>query len=206
MNTKAKTSGFSPDESEVNRNKEILNQALENNERELRFAIVSFLRKSNTRQISSQVDDIFQETAIEALRCPQNYNPDFSAKAWLRGIAFNVFRRRNRRRSLENKFLSPISETAQSFGFAKNTNETSETEMLDFLRQNDTANIFIASKLSADEILSLVNNDDREILRLRFVNGLSSREIAAHFGISEGTANVRLTRAKKRLQNEYLKQ
>jgi len=56
---------------------------------------------------------------------------------------------------------------------------------------------------AAEELLGLVSEPDRQVLRLAIVEGLSGRELAAQLGITEGAARVRLHRAKQQLRRTY---
>lgn len=78
--------------------------------------------------------------------------------------------------------------------------------MFDYLEQKSVERFFRDNQLTTEEILSLVNEDERRILRLRFVGGLSTKGIASQFGISEAAADARLSRAKNKLRKEFLKQ
>jgi RNA polymerase sigma-70 factor (ECF subfamily) len=50
------------------------------------------------------------------------------------------------------------------------------------------------------EALATLPTDQREALRLRYVDGLGSKEIAARLHKSDGSVRVMLTRALARLQ------
>lgn len=54
--------------------------------------------------------------------------------------------------------------------------------------------------------LDLLNEGDRELLELRYQDDLTQAEIARKLGIPEGTAKVRLHRARKKLRRAYVPQ
>ena len=59
--------------------------------------------------------------------------------------------------------------------------------------------------LSAVSMLASLPVPDREVLRLRYLEDLTQTEVAHRLGIPEGTAKVRLHRARKRLEREFRK-
>jgi RNA polymerase sigma-70 factor, ECF subfamily len=59
--------------------------------------------------------------------------------------------------------------------------------------------------LSAAGMLAALPTPDGEILRLRYLEDLTQTEVAHRLGIPEGTAKVRLHRARKRLEREFRK-
>lgn len=54
--------------------------------------------------------------------------------------------------------------------------------------------------------LKLLSNEDRELLELRYQDDLTQAEIARKLGIPEGTAKVRLHRARNKLRRAYTPQ
>jgi DNA-directed RNA polymerase specialized sigma24 family protein len=55
-----------------------------------------------------------------------------------------------------------------------------------------------------NELLSLVDDNDRRILTLAYVDQLNGIELAAALGVREGAAYVRVARAKEHLRKKYL--
>ena len=60
-----------------------------------------------------------------------------------------------------------------------------------------------AKRSTADELLSLVDEDHRRLLRLAFIEGLRGKSLAARMGISEGAAWARTSRSLSRLRRAY---
>ena len=58
--------------------------------------------------------------------------------------------------------------------------------------------------VTMDELLSLVEGNDREVLQLAFVEGLRGKALAERLCISEGAAYTRQSRAIARLRRAYL--
>jgi RNA polymerase sigma factor (sigma-70 family) len=182
-----------------------LENAIEEFEPNLVMDIRMYLKQFKLTHLLENTEDFWSEVKITALRNAENYNPECSAKAWLRQAAFHLVQHlyRDEKRRLPT---ASISEVAQELGFDRNIEKSSESELFDYLRQKSINGFFKENQLSAEEILSVVDEEDRRILRLRFVGGLSAKEIASHFGISEGAADVKLWRAKNRLRKGFLKQ
>lgn len=56
-----------------------------------------------------------------------------------------------------------------------------------------------------EETLALVEESDREVLRLSFCEGLQGAELAARLGVSTGAAYTRKCRAIDRLRRAYIR-
>lgn len=192
-------------EAELYRRREKLEAAMVQFESNLLMDIRLYLKKFKLERLLDRAEGIWHEVVNTALKNASNYNPECSAKAWLRQAAFYAVQHLYRDMKKQVTTIT-IGEAAQHFGFVGDTEETSETELFDYLEQKNVKRFFKQEQFTADEILSLVNESASKILQMRFVEDLSTREIAANFGISEGAADVRLSRAKGRLRKEYLKQ
>jgi RNA polymerase sigma factor (sigma-70 family) len=195
----------SPSEANLKIRREKLEYTVEQFRPNLLMDIQVYLKQFKLFHLLEQTEDFWSELKITAIRNANNYDPECSARAWLRQAAFYMIQRLSRDEK-KHPQITQISEAALKFGFDGNTDETSETELLDYLRQKSVDRLFKENQLKADEILSVVDESDRRILRMSFVDGYSNREIAAHLGISEGAAHVRLSRARNRLRKEFLKQ
>lgn len=195
---------YSLNEAQLQHRREKLEEAIIKFESNLLLDIRVYLKQFKLEHLLDSAREIFSEVKITALKNAGNYNPECSAKAWLRKAAFHSVQHfcRNEKKQLQ---VTSISEVAQKFGFDGNVEETSESELFDYLKQKSVGQFF-KEQSNADEILSVVNESDRKILRMRFINGLSTKEIAAQLGISEGATDVRLSRAKDRLRKGFLEQ
>lgn len=194
----------SPSEADLNLRREKLEEAIEQFEENLLMDIRMYLRKLKLPASKEHTEEIFSVVKITALKNAGNYDPDCSARAWLRQAAFYKIQHLYRDGKKQPPTTS-ISEAAQKFGFEGNIEIASESELFNYLEQKSVERFFRENQLKADEILSVVNEKDRKILRWSFVDGFSNKEIAAHLGISENAADVRLSRARNRLQREFLK-
>jgi RNA polymerase sigma-70 factor (ECF subfamily) len=63
----------------------------------------------------------------------------------------------------------------------------------------------VRDRLAASMALAALPLPDREVLHLRYLEDLTQTEVAHRLGIPEGTAKVRLHRARKRLARELRK-
>lgn len=194
----------SPSEDELKLSREKLEEALERFEKNLLMDIRMYLKQFKLTHLLEQADEFFSELKITALKNAGNYNPECSARAWLRQAAFYMVQRLYRDGKKQPNVTS-ISDAALNFGFDGNVENASESELFDYLEQKSIERFFRENQMKADEILSVVNEKDRKILRWSFVDGYSNKEIAAHLGIAENAADVRLSRARNRLKSEFLK-
>ena len=62
----------------------------------------------------------------------------------------------------------------------------------------------LEDRLTATALLAALPATDRQVLRLRYLEDLTQTEVADRLGIPEGTAKVRLHRARKRLQRQLV--
>ena len=145
---------------------------------------------------ASAAEDVLQETLLYILRTASRYDPaQASLATWMRCVALNLARnelRRRQRRAMvsldtpirDGDRLMPISEMLQARQEPREKQEA------------------IAHALG---MLNALPKADREVLILRYVDGLPPREIGAVLGISARTASMRLWRALKELQAQVRK-
>lgn len=127
----------------------------------------------------ARAEEIVQEAIAQAFAKVDAYDTARPAVNWLLGFAINVIR-----------------QTQRDQGRTAARIDTTPLEQLEDL-------VDLMHDLAAQELLSLVSAPDQQILRLAIIDGLSGRELAAELGISEGTARVRLHRAKQQLRQAY---
>lgn len=124
---------------------------------------------------SSEVEDLAQETLLRAWRNQGKLRDPRQWTAWLARIARN-----EALRALESKRPMPVDEME----------ERGEEDH----RLGD-----LVERSEVEVALTWLSETDREILTLRYVEDLTQPVIADRLGIPEGTAKVRLSRARKRL-------
>lgn len=201
----AKKIESSPSESDLKASREKLEDAIEQYKTNLLLDIRVYLKQFKLPDSKEYAEEILSELKITALKNAGNYNPENSAKAWLRQAAFFLIQHLYRDGKKQPRTTS-VSDAVLKFGFDGDVETASESELFDYLEQQSVERFFRENQLKAEEILSVVNEKDQKILRLSFINGYSNKEIAAYYGISENAADVRLSRARTNLRKEFLKQ
>ena len=132
----------------------------------------------NTLKDKALAEDLLQSTwvkVIEALPRFQSRGAGFSA--WLFAIAHNECRQHWRR----GKFTAEMDESVA---------EPSS---------DDRGSL--NNKLLVEQALNLLSEDDRELLRLRYIADLSITEVAKALNINSVTTRVRLHRATGRIRS-----
>lgn len=133
---------------------------------------------------SADVEDVVQETLLAIHLKRQTWNEGEPLRPWVRAIARNKLidnlRRRGRRVNVPiEDFLDtlPAEQPAQSL-----------------------------SARDAEKLLEAINGRQREVVRAISVEGLSTREAAQRFGISEGAVRIALHRGLAALAAAYREQ
>ncbi len=129
----------------------------------------------------ADADEATQETLLRAHRSMATYRGEGTIKAWLCGIARHVCAHtlETRRKGRELAELVPVpGEGEERDAFAA--------------RQRSRA---------IREAMSSLKPSERDVLVLRFVAGLSSREIAVACNLDEAAARKRISRALARLRS-----
>jgi len=134
------------------------------------------------RLSADDAQDIAQETLIEAWRHQHKLVDPAGIRPWLAAIARNVCLRWKSKAAREH---ARISEAATELENADNF------EVM--LERNELTDLL-------SEALSLLPEDTRETLVAKFMDGLSTAEIARRMGISEGHVAVRVHRGKSALE------
>ena len=132
-----------------------------------------------------EADDAAQETFIAASRASESYRGQASPKTWLASIAVNICRGRLRKRRIRQKLQSVLEGlhlvTAYELGPEKAT------------LQNE-ADLYVWQAVDS------LDEKHRLAVILRYVHDLTTSEIAAVLGTSEGTVYSRLHYARQRLK------
>lgn len=131
----------------------------------------------NTLRDHSLAEDILQTTWLRAIEALISFKPrGIGFSAWLFAIARNECRQYWRKQNREIPF-DPIRHEQTS-------NDQKELE----------------NKISADQILNLLSEEDRELIRLRYLADLPVNEIALILKLNFVTVRVRIHRALARLR------
>jgi RNA polymerase sigma-70 factor, ECF subfamily len=132
----------------------------------------------------SDVDDVVQDVFVDVLRNLNRFDGRSSVLTWLTRIAINRCRSHQRKEWLRSTFLRrlPLSLGEGRGEGAANQLETSET-----IQQ-------------VHQAIQQLKQSDREIIVLRYLEEQSIEQIAQTLGSTRGTVDVRLSRARKRLE------
>ena len=147
-----------------------------------------------------EVDDIFQETSVEAVRALPE--ADFSQRepfSWLCQIAEHRIIDAHRR-----FFDAQKRDAGREVALGTPGGDSQHAAVIDLLVASMTTPTQALSRKGREAqlfaALADLPADQREALRLRYLEGLPSKEIAARLGKSDGAVRVMLTRSLDRLQ------
>jgi RNA polymerase sigma-70 factor (ECF subfamily) len=144
------------------------------------FRFAMSLTKDN-----AAAEDALQETFLAAYRGAGRFRDDSSVKTWLMTIARNAVYRQNRRRAGEPADFVALSELGRAAGWGANDGG----RFVELLARRDLL----------DRAMSALSGEDREMLVLRELEGLTLSEAATVTGTTEAAAKTRLHRARLRL-------
>ena len=179
------------------RDQEALAQYIEGN----RWRIMAFIERQLGGALRRKVepDDIFQETSADAVRAlPEMDLADRDPFGWLCQIA--------ERRIIDahRKFIASQKRDAGREVSIHGAPDTSRGGLIDLLVASmTTASQAFSRDQKQIRLLAALDNlptEQREALRLRYVDGLPSKDIAQRLGKTDGAVRVMLTRSLARLQ------
>ena len=168
------------------------------NERPLSAFIDRQLGAALRRKI--EIEDVFQEVSTEALRAlPEADLTERDPFGWLCQIAERRIIDAHRR-----FFGAQKRDAGREVPLGSPGGDTQHAAIIDLLVASMTTASQIVSR-NAREVklyagLASLPEEQREALRLRYLEGLPSKEIAARLGKTDGAVRVMLTRALGRLQ------
>ena len=134
-------------------------------------------------------EDVLQETFITALQSLPGYRGDGSIRGWLLAIARSKVLRHRRRHSGEPASWEPL-ESLEALGLAAGFGTPMTPEALASL---------VERQALLQSALSQLGEEEREVVVLRDVEGLSGDETAAALGLSLQAMKSRLHRARLQL-------
>jgi RNA polymerase sigma factor (sigma-70 family) len=189
-----------------NQNQDVLRNAIEREWPHLLTAVRIFVSRFGLVTDGATLEDtareILHETIATGLAKSAKYNNQKEPLPWLLGIAINHIRHRRRAVGINSRVVAIADVRLPSRTPDTGSTHLSSDEMFDLLMRSASAN-FRSNRLNANELLSLVKEEDRKILHLAFIEGLRGKALAAHLGISEGAALTRTSRAIARLREAY---
>jgi RNA polymerase sigma factor (sigma-70 family) len=141
------------------------------------------------------VEDLMQETFINAYQHLKGFNKQSSFKTWLVRIMLNNCYSKKQKASARNEF------TTQNFFDEKTIPMFSE------MSSNETEKVVGNRELSMviEKAIKEIPFDYRLVFTLREINGFSVAETANTLNITETNVKVRLNRAKAMLRKEVAK-
>lgn len=158
--------------------------------------------------IAEMSDEVFQYTIETALKIAPRFDPSHQAQSWLLGIATNKIKEMRRKNTREADHIQSVEgEDGQneSSGSDGDIEDYTTEERIDAAIYHSTHGDSLEdSSPLLNELLSLVDDNDRRILTLAYVDQLNGIELAAALGVREGAAYVRVARAKEHLRKKYL--
>lgn len=129
-------------------------------------------------------EDLAQETLLEGWRNLDKLHDRDGAERWLAAVARNVCLRWGRRAGREAAVATAVRAVAPA------------AEAVDFDEELDRADL----ESLLGHALALLTPDARDVLVRRYVDGVTSRELAAALGVGEDAVAMRLARAKAALR------
>jgi RNA polymerase sigma-70 factor (ECF subfamily) len=130
---------------------------------------------------AARADDLFQETWLRVVRGRASFDPARRFSSWLFQIANNLCRDLARRRAVEVRELHGLQARA---GAAADAGRSGSAEL----------------KLDVRRRLGALPERLREVLVLRYFEGMAEAEIASVVGVPAGTVKSRLHAAVKALR------
>jgi RNA polymerase sigma factor (sigma-70 family) len=195
--------------------REILSREIEMRYSDLRTSVQVMVARSGFVEgevkIIDTADELLHDTIETALRAADRFDPTRSVYSWLLGIAVNKLKEMRRDARYEKKRVQvfedaePNSNDSVEQSTIEGSEDATADERIDAVLYGSTNRSRLEDQTSdLDEMLSLVKEGEREILRLAIVEGMSGADLAATFGIQEGAAYMRLARAQEHLREKYL--
>lgn len=136
----------------------------------------------------SLAEELVQKTVFDAVRGCGSYDPSKgSPEEWLFGIARNNIRLEMRKRASRPSVDGDISSYVEAMD-----REALPDEVLE---QKETAMVVRAA-------LSRLESKEQAVLRAKYIEGLSARDIAGQIGITEKAVHSLLYRARNSLRRE----
>lgn len=131
----------------------------------------------------AQAEDLLQETFVDAMRGYDGFRGDASALTWLLTIARRRFLRMHRPRAGAPRETEELMTLGLEAGWGS-------PETLESTLDAET------SRAELQRALLALNHADREVITLRDLEELSTREVAEILQLSESAVRVRLHRAR----------
>ena len=129
-------------------------------------------------------EDVLQSTYINIFKAAKSYQSKGKPKAWMMRIAKNLCLEKIRKHQYE----------------VEDVQEDWNTVV------GDNDELSVTEKLLVQKCMTVLSEEEREIVILHAVSGLKHREIAENLGLLLPTVLSKYNRAIKKLKDEYLKE
>jgi RNA polymerase sigma-70 factor (ECF subfamily) len=161
----------------------------------LNFYIQCAGLSANRVDAQDVAQDLLNDVAVEVLANAERFRPDAQPRAWILGIAANLIKRRQTRRSKMIK-REPLIQDLLPHSEAN----LSEDEIFDQFAEWSQVDPGqqLETEETIDALLADLSRDDQQILKLAIVHSLDGKSLARSLGITPGAARVRLHRALNR--------
>jgi RNA polymerase sigma factor (sigma-70 family) len=146
--------------------------------------------------------DLFSELYLVAMRTAEKFDASRSGLPWLLRIGYHLVLRKRDEQMRLRKHEAPIADFRNSQGDEESADADVFDRLAAFRHQEGTVTPLEAHH-AASELLNLVNGEDRILLQLALVHGLSGEALARHLGIKPAAVRQRLHRAINRLKVAY---
>ncbi len=168
-----------------------------------RLQLLAFINRNTGASLKRKVeaDDILQEVSSEAVRTLENTDlKDRDPFSWLCHLAEQRIVDAHRR-----YFGSQKRDANREVALDGGSSTASRAGLINLLIASMTSPSQAFSRNQKQmrmlEALSQLPEEQHTALRLRYLEGLSSKEVAQHLGKTDGAVRVMLTRAISRLQS-----
>lgn len=158
---------------------------------------------ARSEDVAATAMEVLQEVVIEALDHSDRFHPTGEPMAWLLGIGANIIKRKKvevAKRSRREVWIGELAKVQPE--------PLHDDELFDQVTAGTCAGPEqeIAANEQAAWLLSLVSQEDQQILLLAFLYGFEREALAKQLGVTPVAARVRLHRALKRLRLAWREQ
>lgn len=140
--------------------------------------------------------EILNNTVETVLDKSEEFDPSYPPLPWIKKFAANKVRGWQRDKTRNSEKVVSISK------FPLSQNNLSEDEIFSILSKSSQLSNTEDSTMM-EYLLSLVNESDRVVLKLAFIDDLNGKDLAAALGVSNGAAYTKKNRAISRLKKAY---
>jgi RNA polymerase sigma-70 factor (ECF subfamily) len=150
---------------------------------------------------AADAEDAAQEAFVKAYLALDRFRPDAAFRPWLLTIvgneARNRVRARGRREGLAERAIAAVRGGTGSPGTPGSPDASREPAVTS---SPELDVISVETQAEVHAALASLGEEERRVVALRYLVGLSERETASALGIPEGTAKSRLHRGLRRMR------